>query len=140
MSVKLNCGALIHCTATNRYLFLLRTGGRYSNCWGLVGGKVEAGETVLEGLQREIREELGGEIKGAEYVPIEKYISDNNRFVYHTFVVNVEEEFVPVLNAEHKGWCWVELDDYPRPLHPGIYRTFNFKDNRTRIKALEELF
>jgi len=137
-SIKSSCGALIYCSRTQRYLFLLRNGKRYPNTWGLVGGKVEAGESVLDGLHREIREEMGGEIKGAKVVPIEQYTSTKNTFVYHTFLIKVEEEFVPELNNEHKGYCWVKLDDHPKPLHPGVWRTFKLKSSRDKITALEQ--
>ena len=92
--IKINCGALILCTSTNRYLFLLRSDASYPNTWGIVGGKVEKNETITQGLIREIREELGGEIRGAEIIPIEEFISENKRFTYHTFLIKVEEEFV----------------------------------------------
>jgi 8-oxo-dGTP pyrophosphatase MutT (NUDIX family) len=138
-SVKAGCGALIYCTSTRRYLFLLRSGEKYPNTWGIVGGKVEANETVVEGLMREIKEELGGEIQGAKLIPIEQYISDNQRFVYHTFLIKVEEEFVPDLNHEHKGYCWVKLTDHPTPLHPGVWKTFKLKSSRDKIAVLENL-
>jgi 8-oxo-dGTP pyrophosphatase MutT (NUDIX family) len=120
-------------------LFLLRSGGKYSNTWGLVGGKIEPNESVLDGLHREIKEEMGGEIKGAKVIPIEQYTSDNNKFVYHTFLIKVEEEFVPELNNEHKGYCWVKLDDYPTPLHPGVWRTVKHKASKDKIRILEQL-
>lgn len=137
-SLKVSCGALIYCSSTHRYLFLLRSGGRYPNTWGLVGGKVEPGEEVLEALHREIREEMGGEIKGAKVIPIEQYTSNKNTFMYHTFLIKVEEEFVPDLNQEHKGYCWVKLDDHPKPLHPGVWRTFKLKSSRDIIDTLEK--
>lgn len=137
-SLKVSCGALIYCSSTHRYLFLLRSGGRYPNTWGLVGGKVEPGEEVLAALHREIREEMGGEIKGAKVIPIEQYTSNKNTFMYHTFLIKVEEEFVPELNQEHKGYCWVKLDDHPKPLHPGVWRTFKVKSSRDKIDTLEK--
>ena len=104
-----------------------------------MGGKIEMNESVLDGLEREIQEELGGEIKDAKVVPIEQYTSDNNKFIYHTFLIKVEEEFVPMLNREHKGYCWVKLDDHPTPLHPGVWRTVKFKSSLDKIKVLEQL-
>ena len=138
-NLKSGCGALIYCAKTNRYLFLLRKSGRYPNTWGLVGGKIENGETVFDGLKREIQEELGGEIQGAKIVPIETYTSDNGQFIYQTYLIKVEEEFVPELNDEHKGFCWVELADYPKPLHPGVFRTIRFQANQDKIKILESI-
>jgi len=138
-NIKEGCGALIYCTSTHRYLFLLRNDGKFPNTWGIVGGKIEQNETILQGLEREIEEELGGQIDGAKIIPIEKYTSNNNRFIYHTFLIKVEEEFVPVLNHEHIGYCWVPIDLHPTPLHPGVYRTFKFKNIKEKIKVLEKI-
>jgi len=137
--INTSCGSLILCTSTNRYLFLLRDDGRYPNTWGLVGGKVEKNESVLQGLVREIKEELGGEIKGAKILPIEQYTSDNGKFIYHTFLIKVDEEFIPTLNNEHKGYCWVPLENYPKPLHPGVYRTIKIGANQDKLRTQEKL-
>ena len=134
-----NCGALIYCSSTNRYLFLLRSRGRFPDTWGIVGGKIENNETIQEGLLREIREELGGEIIDAKIIPIEQYTSENSQFIYNTFLIKVEEEFIPVLNHEHKGYCWTPLDHYPKPLHPGLYRSFKFSHIREKIRTLEKV-
>jgi len=130
-------GALIYCRTTHRYLFLLRNGARHDGSWGLVGGKVDPGETVVEGLNREIAEELGGVIKDAKLIPIEQFTSESGHFTYHTFQITVDEEFVPVLNHEHRGYCWVALEDHPKPLHPGVWRTFKFQSIIDKIKTLE---
>ena len=134
-----SCGALIYCRATNRYLFLLRALSKHKNSWGIVGGKVEPGETVVEALHREILEELGGEIAQAKLRPIEKFTSDNQKFFYHTFMIVVDDEFVPLLNHEHIGFCWVPLNNYPKPLHPGVWRTFKFDAVVKKIKIIEDL-
>ena len=39
------CGALVYAKSTNRYLFLLRNKNRTAGQWGIVGGKIELGET-----------------------------------------------------------------------------------------------
>lgn len=137
--INSSCGAIIYCTATKRYLFLLRQNGKFPGTWGLVGGKIERGESIIDGLKREIREEMGGEIKGAEIVPIEQYVSDNKKFVYHTFLIKVEEEFIPDLNQEHNGFCWVPLEHFPKPLHPGVFRTIQLEKSRAKIKNQEQL-
>ena len=128
---------MIYCTSTNRYLFLLRSNGRYSNTWGLVGGKIEINESVQQGLEREIQEELGGIIKDAKYVPVEQYTSDNKKFTYHTFLIKVEQEFVPELNDEHVGWAWLNSGTWPRPMHPGLWSTVNFDAVREKTSVME---
>jgi 8-oxo-dGTP pyrophosphatase MutT (NUDIX family) len=121
-------GALIQSTSTGRYLFLLRHSGSWSDTWGLPGGKLDAGEDVITALNREIREELGGIILDPNFVPVEIFTSDNSRFIYHTYYIAVDEEFIPVLNHEHQGYAWLPLQAAPRPLHPGIVRTLGKKD------------
>jgi 8-oxo-dGTP pyrophosphatase MutT (NUDIX family) len=118
-------------------LFLLRNSNRHSGSWGIVGGKVEEGESVIQALHREIQEELGGEIKDAKIIPIEQYTSDNDKFVFHTYLISVGEEFIPVLNHEHRGYCWVPLDDHPKPLHPGVWRSFKFTAIVDKLRTME---
>lgn len=132
-------GAFIYCTTTKRYLFLLRNSSKYSGTWGVAGGKIELGESIVDSLLREIQEELGGTIKDPKLIPIEKFTSDNGNFTYHTFIAPVDEEFTPMLNNEHRGYCWVELDDHPKPLHPGVWRTINFASVAEKIKTLESI-
>lgn len=130
-----NAGALIYCTKTNRYLFLLRNGHGYSGTWGLPGGKMEQGELASDALAREIEEELGGVISGSKLIPIETFASRNGFFFYYTFLITVEEEFLPELNSEHRGFAWTELTDHPRPLHPGVWRTINAAGVDAKLKT-----
>jgi 8-oxo-dGTP pyrophosphatase MutT (NUDIX family) len=106
----------------------------------LVGGKVEAGETVIEGLHREITEEVGNNFSYSKIIPIEQFTSDNGKFVFHTFLIPIKEEFVPKLNHEHRGYCWVPLKDHPRPLHPGVWRSFKFAAIVDKLTTMESVF
>jgi len=138
-SVKNNVGALIYSKKTHRYLFLLRNGKRFAGVWGLAGGKMEKGEIATQALYREIEEELSVDLSTEKIIPIETFTSEDDSFQYHTFLITVEDEFVPVLNHEHRGFCWVGIEDYPRPLHPGIWRTFKFATVISKIKTLEAI-
>jgi 8-oxo-dGTP pyrophosphatase MutT (NUDIX family) len=130
-------GTFIYCATTQRYLFLLRNSSKYSGTWGLAGGKIEPDEQMINSLHREISEELGISFIDTKVIPIEKFTSDNGNFVYHTFLIPVAEEFTPTLNYEHRGYCWVRLEDHPKPLHPGVWRTINFEAVMAKIKTLE---
>lgn len=133
------CGAFIYCTTTRRYLFLLRATKKYAKTWGVAGGKTELNENLLESLHRELSEELGYDFTQTKVIPIEKFTADNNKFSYNTFLIPIDNEFVPHLNHEHRGFCWVSLDDHPKPLHPGVWRTINFKEVIAKIKLLESV-
>ncbi len=133
---NIGCGALIYSKSTKRYLFLLRNQKRHAGSWGLVGGGVEINETPAEALQREIVEEIGV-INFEKIIPLEKFTSENKNFEYHTYLVTVDNEFVPKLNDEHRGYAWTSIDDHPKPLHPGVWRTFNFKSVIEKIRTVE---
>lgn len=130
-------GALIFARTTGRYLFLLRTSGSWPMTWGLPGGKIDAGESVVAGLTREIMEELGGKILDPKFVPIEMFTSNNEQFVYHTYFIAVDYEFVPELNEEHLGYAWLPLSVAPKPLHPGVHRTLHSEDVMSKIQTVE---
>lgn len=132
-------GTFIYCTKTKRYLFLLRNRGKYSSTWGVVGGKSEGNETIIDTLFREIQEELGGVIRDPKIIPLETFTSDNGKFTYQTYITPVDNEFCPVLNDEHRGYCWVTLQDHPKPLHPGVWRTINFDVVTDKIRILEKI-
>ena len=135
-----SCGALIYARSTHRYLFLLRNSASYKSSWGLVGGKLEPGERVVDALRREIKEEIDFDLgDNQKIVPIEKFTSTNGKFCYHTFVIQTEDEFLPILNHEHRGYCWVHLEDYPKPLHPGVWRTFKFESIANKIRTMEQV-
>ncbi len=132
-------GALIYARSTNRYLFLLRNKTRTAGHWGIAGGKIEANETVTQALVREIYEEIGVDFASKKFIPLETFTADDGKFAYYTFVVDCDKEFVPQLNSEHRGYCWVYLDDHPRPLHPGLWRSFKFDIIKRKIKTLESI-
>jgi 8-oxo-dGTP pyrophosphatase MutT (NUDIX family) len=132
-------GTLFYAKSTKRYLLVLRADGRHSNTWGLVGGKVEEGESVIFGLYREIFEEIGEPPIVRKTIPIEKFKSSSDSFEYYTFVSVVDKEFIPELNHEHKGYCWCDLSALPKPLHPGVYTTLNISDIQSKLSTVSEI-
>jgi 8-oxo-dGTP pyrophosphatase MutT (NUDIX family) len=127
-------GVFFHSTDTSRYLYLMRTDTKNPNNWGIPGGKIEGDETLLEGIERECNEEIGYFPKELKLVPIQKFV--NHDFTYHTFFCRVDKEFVPILNDEHCGYAWVGDNQYPKPLHPGLFNTVNFDVVQAKLKIL----
>ena len=103
------------------------------------GGKIESGETLIDGIQRECSEELGSMPDYLKLVPLEKFTTADAGFEYHTFFCSVDKEFVPELNEEHNGWAWINSGVWPRPMHPGLWSTVNFDAVRDKIQTMEQL-
>ena len=131
-------GVWFYAASTCRYLYLMRDDHKHPESWGLPGGKVDAGETLLDALARECREEIGSMPKYLKLVPLEKFTSSDGRFVYNTFFCSVAAEFQPVLNHEHLAYAWVASGVFPRPLHSGLWSTVNFDAVRNKIQTVEQ--
>ena len=135
-----NAGAIIYSLSTKRFLFLLRDSlKKHRGTWGLVGGKLEENERPVQALLRESKEELAADFSNNKILPIETFTSENNGFIYYTFLIIVNQEFLPTLNAEHRGYAWVNIEDYPTPLHPGVWKTFNFDSVLTKLRIVKDL-
>lgn len=118
-------------------LFLRRGNGSDTpNTWGIPGGKVEDGETLEEAAIRETQEEAGVTVKPDMLKPWTRAISAGGSLGepavegqlpapgyevdFSTYVVRLQEQFTPVLNDEHDGYCWAPLTSPPLPIHPGV--------------------
>jgi len=132
--MNISGGVFFYAQNTKRFLYLLRNDPKNVGNWGIPGGKIEEGETLLDGVTRECMEEIGYFPVNAKLIPIQKFI--NNKFVYHTFFCNVEDEFIPILNNEHSGYSWIDSEHYPKPMHPGLFNTINFEVVQDKLKEL----
>jgi len=136
---KIICsGALFYTLDTHRFLFLHRTKGKQNNLWGLVGGTNEGSETPWESLKREISEEIGT-VKIKKTIPLETFVSNDDKFQFHTYLCLVENEFIPILNDEHDGYAWVTFTKWPKPLHLGLRNTLQNKTNQLKLETVFKL-
>ena len=107
--------------------------------WGLVGGKTEQGESLWEGLKREVVEEIGFFPEVIKAIPLESFVSDDENFNFQTYVCIVKDEFIPILSKEHMGWSWCLLDNWPKPVHQGIRNTLGNRIARAKMETIFEL-
>jgi len=139
--IDVHCsGGLFLARDTKRFLFLLRAQGKTADTWGLIGGKKEPNDlTPHDTLMREILEEVGKTPSIKKFIPLELFVSNDQRFQYNTYVLLVEKEFIPVLNQEHQGYAWCDLGAWPRPLHRGVKNSLSNKIIKTKLELLLEL-
>ena len=132
-------GALFYSLTTQRFLFLHRTQSKQNNVWGLVGGTNEDTEIPYKALLREVKEELGSVPKIIKSIPLETFVSNDDKFQFHTYLCVVKDEFLPVLNDEHNGYAWVSFQNWPKPLHMGLRNTLQNKQNLTKLQTVFQL-
>jgi 8-oxo-dGTP diphosphatase len=102
-----------------RVLICLRPQGKQlAGLWEFPGGKVEAGETPEAALIRELREELGIEVKQACLAPFvfASHAYDDFHLMMPLYLCRRWEGFVQRL--EHDALAWVkpeQMGAYPMP-------------------------
>jgi len=86
----------------------------------LVSGNVENGENILDGLKREIYEELFIKPNDIQFkfVRVEQIPEKNREFHYYEGFTN--SEFKPILDHENLNFGWFSKDKLPSPLFKGL--------------------
>ena len=96
----------------NRVLAAERGYGEYRGYWEFPGGKRESGETGVDAIVREIREELRVDIVPEELVTTVEYDYPTFHITMHCFLASIRSGEVHLL--EHEAARWLapeELDE-----------------------------
>lgn len=116
----------------DRLLLVRRGYGPAAGTWAIPGGRVEPGETLMEAVTRELREETGiegvcgslvgfAEILPAEIPPDHEHQDDEGHFVVLDFEVTLLESAEPVAASDAADARWVPLVDVADlALAPGL--------------------
>jgi 8-oxo-dGTP pyrophosphatase MutT (NUDIX family) len=138
--MEVDCsGALICSRNSHRFLLLQKREGKHAGRWGLVGGTNHSNESAWQGLCREIEEELGAMPDIKKTIPLEKFVSNDSLFKFHTYFCVVDSEFIPKLSNEHVAWGWFDLDCLPKPVHKGLDLSLRNRIIQTKIQTVIDI-
>jgi len=138
--IEIDCsGALICARDTRRFLLLQKREGKHAGRWGLVGGTNHSDESAWQGLCREIEEELGVMPDIKKTLPLERFVSNDSLFKFHTYFCVVDSEFIPKLSNEHVAWGWFDLDYLPKPVHKGLDLSLRNRIIQTKIQTVIDI-
>lgn len=108
---RIACSAIIE--RGGEYLMARR---RDIGWWNLPGGGLEAGETVEEGVVREVREEVGIEIRIVRLVGV--YSKPQKSEVVLTFLCKPADDTAPTTSDEVSEVGWFAADRLPERTLP----------------------
>ena len=82
--------------------------------WDIVGGRIVSGETLLDSLRREVKEETGLSIIGEpKVVAAQDILKDSKRHVVRiTYIGYTKGE--PCIDSESKSYRWVIFDEFKK--------------------------
>ena len=100
-TVKVVAAIIIH----DRKIFATQRGyGEFKDGWEFPGGKIEQGETSQEALVREIKEELGAEIRVGNWIHTIEYDYPAFHLSMDCFWCEVSKGNLVLLEAEDARW------------------------------------
>jgi ADP-ribose pyrophosphatase YjhB (NUDIX family) len=94
-------------------VLMIRT-HKWSDLWGIPGGKVRYGETLVDALRREVKEETNLHISGIDFVMVQECIYSpefyrREHFLLVNYTCHSAGHDPVKLNAEAKEFRWVTL-------------------------------
>lgn len=125
-------GVLIYDRTKDKFLLQQRSKkSSYALTWGVWGGKLNENESFVDGLKRELKEELGSVPNIFKMFPIDIFHTPDQNFVYLSYLVIVDNYDDFEINEETNDYVWMDFEHIDKMnLHPGFLKSFEKKKNQ----------
>ncbi len=89
---------------------------KWSNLWGIPGGKIKWGESSEDALRRELKEETDLAVTGIQFMLVQDCIHSREfyrdaHFVLLNYTCQVVGDAQVTLNEEAQEFCWLKLEE-----------------------------
>lgn len=112
----IRCSALI-LDSKDEFVLLIQQRNRFGELyWWLPGGGLEENESIEEGINRELYEELGIKIKFDDCFIVEDILPSRHYKKYYTWIGRIDKETKIVIDNNHDsnkivGYKWFNIKD-----------------------------
>jgi mutator protein MutT len=106
-------GAVI-ARSDGRVLLVRRGRPPLAGSWSLPGGRLEAGETLEQGVIREVREETGLRVRARTPLGVVRIAREGFRYDIHEFLCSLEAPDAHARAGDDAAdVCWAALEELP---------------------------
>lgn len=119
--IHIGCNTLI--IKDKKLLLGKRKNHAVEGTWGLPGGHLEYGESLIEAAKRELREELGIEVDSLKLISITEGDKISNHYIQVNFLLENFTGQYQLMEPEFcETWQYFDFDDLPEifPPHQNI--------------------
>jgi 8-oxo-dGTP diphosphatase len=114
-SIKVGAGVVI--LREGKTLLAKRKGSHGAGSWGSLGGHVEFGETPVDAVKREAREELGIEIDNIRFVSCTNLLKEGKHYLDVSFVADLVSGEPRICEPDRiEALEWFAVEELPEPL------------------------
>jgi ADP-ribose pyrophosphatase YjhB (NUDIX family) len=139
-NLQIGLKLLVISKLSNKFLAIARSNVAnlsYREIWDIPGGRLETGEALLDGLYREVFEEIGFRIN-VEPILINAcsvFRDENKHIVRLTYAIYEDPDSLSiVLSGEHLSFSWIELNP-SADFHPCLNQAINKYNDYWRISS-----
>jgi 8-oxo-dGTP diphosphatase len=123
---RVDCVGGVVTDPAGRLLLIQRGKEPALGCWSVPGGRVEPGETLVEAVLREVREEAGIEVVGEDLVGVvERAAPDGSVYVIYDFACTPAGPLDVLAGDDADDAGWFTADEVRRlECSPGLVDAF----------------